>query len=68
MCFEEIKNLEIGTEIKFKKEGLICGVKYFTGKVIRRATDKNSFTEIKYTGENYGYSNIKPQDIICIIR
>lgn len=67
MCFEEVKNLKVGMEIKFKKEGLICGIGYFTGKIIRSATDENNFTEIKYTGKNYGYSNIEPQDIICII-
>ena len=67
MTLEEVKQLKIGDEVSFIVNGLICGSKKFTGIILRTATDKNIFSEIKYTRDAEGYCNIVPENILSKI-
>jgi hypothetical protein len=67
MTLNEAKQLKTGTEVNFKHDSLVCGTAYYTGIVLKTATDKNEFTELKYTGDNYGYCNVEPDDILSIV-
>jgi len=66
MTIEEVRELKIDTEVNFKRDGLICGTAFYTGIVLRPSSIINPFTEIKYTGRNSGYCNVKCEDIISV--